>query len=415
MGREFIVPKEPRLRWKTLLPAFGGHHNSAELNGQSIYHLFWARNAIYHGLAALGVQAGENILVPAFHCRAAIEPILAYGGEIKFYDVNVDLSPNFEDIQGKIDQKSRGILVIQYFGFPQPIKKWQELCQQHQLYLIEDCAHVLTGRTSDGIRLGEAGDIAVFSSRKFLPIHDGGQLVINNSNAKCNVKFERGDFFLRLKAAKYTLDKLFETSRIENCLSAVLRRASTVIRNSVPLSRKAEKALEINSYDLEFDLAAVNLQMTPLSKRILQNTDISTVVKKRRDNYNRLTDAIDTMSEVAPLFPILPEEICPWIFPLVVHEITDLQRILRAKGIPVTSWSGVIHKAFPLEKFPNARFLYENLLFLPVHQSLEIEDIHTIIRILRETLNEKVRMDRSRQIFKLIGAKNSFLPRSPAL
>jgi perosamine synthetase len=415
MRREFIVPKEPRLRWKTLLPAFGGHHNSAELNEQPIYHFFWARNAIYHGLAALGIQAGENILVPAFHCRAAIEPILAYGGEIKFYDVNVDLSPNFEDIRAKIDQKSRGILVIQYFGFPQPIKKWQELCQQHQLYLIEDCAHVLTGRTSDGIRLGEAGDITVFSCRKFLPIHDGGQLVINITNAKCNVKFEKGDFFLQLKAAKYTFDKLFETSRIENCVSAVLRRASTVIRNSMPLNRKGEKALKVNSYDLEFDLAAVNLQMTTLSKRILQNTDISAVVKKRRDNYNRLADAIGTVSEVAPLFPILPEEICPWIFPLVVHEITDLQRILKAKGIPVTSWSGVIHRACPLEKFPNARFLYENLLFLPVHQSLVTEDIQTMIRILRETLSEKVRMNRSRQMFKVIGAKSSPLPRSPAL
>jgi perosamine synthetase len=145
MRREFIVPKEPRLLWKTLLPAFGEHHNSAELNGQSTYYLFLARNAIYHGLAALDIQAGENILVPAFHCRAAIEPILAYGGEIRFYDVNVALSPNFEDIQAKIDRKSRGILVIQYFGLPQPIKKWQELCKQHQLYLIEDCAHVLTG------------------------------------------------------------------------------------------------------------------------------------------------------------------------------------------------------------------------------------------------------------------------------
>jgi perosamine synthetase len=70
MRREFIVPKEPRLLWKTLLPAFGEHHNSAELNGQSTYYLFLARNAIYHGLAALDIQAGENILVPAFHCRA---------------------------------------------------------------------------------------------------------------------------------------------------------------------------------------------------------------------------------------------------------------------------------------------------------------------------------------------------------
>jgi hypothetical protein len=64
------------------------------------------------------------------------------------------------------------------------------------------------------------------------------------------------------------------------------------------------------------------------------------------------------MAGVAPLFPILPEEIWPWIFPLVVHGIKDFQMILRAKGIPATSWAGVIHRAVPLENFPNARFLY---------------------------------------------------------
>jgi perosamine synthetase len=414
MRREFIVPQEPRLPWKTLLPAFGGHHNSAEPNGQSTYHCFLARNAIYHGLAALSIKAGENILVPAFHCRAAIEPILAYGGEIKFYDVNLDLSPNFEDIEAKIDRKSRGILLIHYFGFPQPIKKWQELCTQHRLYLIEDCAHVLTGRTSDGIRLGEAGDITVFSWRKFLPLYDGGKLVINNVTATCNVKLEKGDFVFRLKAAKNTFDRLVETSFIGNCVSAVLALPSKVIRNWMLANGNRVRALKVNSYDVEFDPVTVNLQMTTFSKRILQNTDISTVVRKRRNNYEQLTHAVSAMTGVAPLFPILPEGICPWIFPTVVHAIKDLQPILRAKGIPVTSWSAVAHRLVPLEKFPNARFLYENLLFLPVHQSLKPKDLGTMIVILRETLNERVRMDQSRQVCENINANTSaLLPPSP--
>jgi hypothetical protein len=113
------------------------------------------------------------------------------------------------------------------------------------------------------------------------------------------------------------------------------------------------------------------------------------------------------MAGVAPLFTFLPEEICPWVFPLVVHEIEDLQMILRAKGIPVTSWGGVIHQALPLDKFPNARFLYKNLLFLPIHQNLESKDMRTMVGILRETLNERVRIDESRKSFGSIDVKSS--------
>jgi perosamine synthetase len=401
MRREFMISKEPRLLWKTLLRTLDPVQQFTQLSGRSSYDCFLARNAIYHGLAVLGIKAGENILVPAFHCRAAIDPIVAYGSEIRFYDVNRDLSPNFHDIQEKIDQKSRGVLIIHYFGFPQPLEKWQQLCKQHQLYLIEDCAHVLTGRAPDGSLLGEVGDISVFSWRKFLPMYDGARLVINSVSTTYNPKFEKGDLIVRLKAAKDMVDRLLERSLIGNCVSAVLGLSSRAIRNWMLVNSDRVTTLKVNSYDVEFDPATVNLRMTTLSKRIIQNSDMSTVMKKRRDNYKRLTEAVHGMpGVVAPLFPILPEEICPWIFPMVTYGTKDLQPVLRAKGIPVTSWSGVIHRAFPLESFPNARFLYENLLFLPVHQSLGIEDLQTVICILRKTVDEAVRRDQSRDVYE---------------
>ena len=349
------------------------------------------------------------MLVPSYHCTSLVEPILQYGSNAKFYDINSDLTPNFDDVREKIDRNTRAIVVVHYFGFPQPIRKFRELCDAHNLFLIEDCAHVLTGRTSDGTWLGETGDISVFSWRKFLPIPDGGQLVINNANAKCKIHFENGDFLFRLKIAKNTFDALLESSKIGQCVAAVLGLPSNVIRKWMLLNRDGAKTLKVNSYDPEFDLAAVNLQMTALSKRVLRRSDISAVMKRRRDNYIRLTDAVRTIAGVAPLFPFLPEEICPWVFPLVVYEIEDLQMILRAKGIPVTSWGGVIHQALPLGKFPNARFLYENLLFLPIHQNIESEDLRTMVGILRETLNERVRIDQSRKVSGSIDVKSSAL------
>ena len=336
-----------------------------------------------------------------------VEPIVKYGSNAKFYDINTDLTPNFDDVREKIDRKTRAILVVHYFGFPQPIHKFRQLCDEHNLYLIEDCAHVLTGRTPDGTLLGESGDISIFSWRKFFPIPDGGQLIINNANATCKINFEKGDFLFRLKMAKNTFDALLESSKIGQCVAAVLDLSSNVIRKWMLLNRDGVKTLNVNSYDPEFELAAVNLQMTALSKRILRRSDISAVMKRRRDNYVRLTDAVRTMAGVTPLFPFLPKEICPWVFPLVVHEIEDLQMILRGKGIPVTSWGGVIHQALPLDKFPNARFLYKNLLFLPIHQDLDSEDLRTMVGILRETLNERVRIDQSRKSFWSIDVKSS--------
>jgi perosamine synthetase len=398
MRDEFIIPKDPRLDWRLLSLSFRRNESSLLRVGRGIHHLFWARNAIYHGLGALGLKPGENVLVPSYHCKALVEPILQYGGQVNFYDVNTDLTPNFTDIENKIEHKTRAILLVHYFGFPQPIQKFRQICDAHNLFLIEDCAHVLTGSTPDGTWLGETGDISVFSWRKFLPISDGGQLVINNVNTKCRSNFEKGDFLFRLKMAKNTFDALLESSRIGQCLGAALGLPLNMLRKWMPLNRDGSKVPAVNSYDPEFQSSAVNLEMTALSTRILQHTDIMAVVTRRRDNYNRLTDALRGMPGVAPLFPFLPEEVCPWVFPLVVHRSIDLQPMLRGKGIPVTSWGGVIHKAMPLEKYPNARFLYKNLLFLPIHQSLNNQDLQTMVDILRKSVDEATEIEPRRQV-----------------
>ena len=92
MAEQFIVPKEPELHWKMLLPNFRQNGDFFRRNGRSVHYLFWARNGIYHGLAALGVKPGDNVLVPAYHCTSLVEPILKYGSEVKFYDINLDLT-----------------------------------------------------------------------------------------------------------------------------------------------------------------------------------------------------------------------------------------------------------------------------------------------------------------------------------
>jgi dTDP-4-amino-4,6-dideoxygalactose transaminase len=394
MAEQFIVPKEPKLHWKLLLPTFSPNE-SFRSNGHSVHDFFLARNGIYHGLRALGLKPGDNVLVPAYHCRSLVEPILGHGGEVQFYDINVDLTPNFDDIKEKIDRKTRAILAIHYFGFPQPIRQFRELCQAYGLYFIEDCAHVLRGNTEEGITLGQSGDISIFSWRKFLPLYDGGQLVINNSNLTLNVPWEKRGFLLSLKIIKNTLERLFDRSADprRQRLWAPWELFSTVARDLGRLNRRGRRALDVNSYEVEFDLNSVNLSMSGISRRILKRVNIAKVVETRRRNYEHLRAAVQGMKGVTTPYPTVAENVCPWVFPLLAHGVDDLQVTLRERGIPVTSWGGVIHPGLILEQFPSARFLYKNLLFLPIHQSMEAKDLQAMIRILGEVLQQRLHVD----------------------
>jgi hypothetical protein len=237
----------------------------------------------------LGVSPGDHILVPSFHCATAVEPIVQYGAKIKFYKINRDCSPNFYDIQAKIDKKTRAILAIHYFGFPQPIHQFQKLCRNYQLSLIEDCAHVLTGKIDSGV-LGSFGDVSIFSWRKFFPVYDGGQLVINNPKLCSDISLESPDLLFHIKVLKNILDKLVDDSSNTpiKTLLRYPRMFDAVRRFFISSDGKPPKALSMNNYRQDFDLSSAHVSMTPLSKYILRNMDILATYEKRRLNATYL-------------------------------------------------------------------------------------------------------------------------------
>jgi dTDP-4-amino-4,6-dideoxygalactose transaminase len=259
------------------------------------------------------------------------------------------------------------------------------------LYLIEDCAHVLQGRTEDGIILGTSGDISIFSWRKFLPVYDGGQLVINNPALKLDSSWDSGSPLFTLKIAKNLLDRLLEdaSNRLVNRIARLSHMPSAIFRRVAAANGYDRGMSTVNSYDLDFDLASANLKMSRLSQYIMGNTDIGDVAEKRRRNYRALAEAIEPLAGVKPLYPSLPNYTVPWVFPLLSYAMENLHLKLREQGIPATNWSGVIHPSLPLNRFPDSQFLYDNIVFLPIHQSLQEYEIETMLRVLGEVLGKK--------------------------
>ncbi|GJL65566.1 MAG: hypothetical protein NPIRA05_05370 [Nitrospirales bacterium] len=382
---EFVVSRDPRLLIQSLIPSLSRKALPGPVKGSVTSYHFWARNALFHGLGALGLQPGDKVLVPAFHCSTVVEPILHYGCVVVFYHVNRDGIVDFEDMARKVDSLTKAVLAIHYFGVLQPVKTIREFCHHHQLFFIEDCAHLLMGEGDDG-PLGSVGDISIFSWRKFFPIYDGGMLVCNQAQMLPTVPWDGFGGWLHLKIVKNLFEK-YLSDRSAVRLPVVLNCENPDPEREDCVSEAEVRAkLQPKTLSAEFDALQINWPMSPWSRFILEHIDLPAVMQKRQEHSKFLNQALGEVSGVRPWSTAGVNGVCAWAFPIVSENRTDLHIQLRKRGIQSFSWDGVIHPSLPLEEFQDARFLYERLVLLPNHQSLTQEELHFVIESVKDVL-----------------------------
>ena len=380
----FLMPKEHKLtrRFVTFRRRrLRNPHDSVQL--QSLL-FFSARNAIFWGLKALGIAPGSHILAPAYICRAAIEPVLAYGATIDFYNVTRDCQIDLADLESRIHERTSAVMVVHYFGFPQPLQIIKNLCDRLGLFLIEDCAHVLR-RSVEEQEIGSVGDASIFSWRKFLPLYDGGELLIKDAPVVFDMEWSKEPFLLTLKIAKNTLEKGFYSAEgvSPHPIRMWVRVAQTVWNWLKKDGTYRNHPVSVDNNSASFDERAASLHMSRISQCIMAYSDIIGISKSRRSNYMFLVQEIGSIEGVRVLFPDLPQDVCPWTLPFFFDDLQDVHLILRRCGIPALNWDGVRPAAVSKTNFPDADFLYRNLVFLPIHQCLQPSDLGNIVKVIR--------------------------------
>jgi len=121
------------------------------------------RSAFLAILNALGLGKGDEVLLQAFTCNAAVNPIIWSGLKPIYIDIEKDtLNIDPRDLERRVSSKSKVVLVQHTFGKPAKMDKILEICQKHNLILIEDCAHSLGGEYN-GKKLGTFGNASFFS------------------------------------------------------------------------------------------------------------------------------------------------------------------------------------------------------------------------------------------------------------
>lgn len=354
---------------------------------QRSYYFFWARNAIYHCLSALGISRGAHVLVPAYLCRAAVEPFEAFGAEIEFYGIGRDCHPDFSEIESRITSRTEAILAVHYFGYSQKIREFRAICDRHHLALVEDCAHVLEYRF-DCPCLGSFGDASVFSRRKFLPTYDGGELWLRRSSDTCNVAWKPESALFTLKVAKSLLDQSLENSSspLAKAAFAILDSLSELAKRVKNRRRASGDAplFALDSDVADFDPSLLDQPMSRLSTWLQKHSDIAAIIASRRQNFQFLRNDFQSMPGVTLLHTELPEHGCPWVLPAFFDGVADAHLRLQEQGVPAVNWAGVRPSAVPLGAFPDVDFLYNNLVFLPIHQNLTPSALQAIVEAVRK-------------------------------
>lgn len=114
-------------------------------------------------LKALNLPAGAGVIVPAWGCIASAEPVSLNGLKPVFCDVHPDyytLDP--AKVVEKISPETKAIIAVHLYGQPAPVQQLKQLCEQHQLYLIEDCAQGHLTKVN-GTVAGKSGVASAFS------------------------------------------------------------------------------------------------------------------------------------------------------------------------------------------------------------------------------------------------------------
>lgn len=170
-------------------------------------------------LKVLDLKEGDEVIVPDFTFIATANAVLFQGAKPVFADIDkktFDLDP--DDVIAKITSKTKAIIGVHLFGHPFNVKGIKEICEDHNLFLIEDCAQA-HGADYRGTKVGSFGDLGCFSfyATKNMTTGEGGMVTTSNEEMK-----RRLDLFINHgQSQKYLHTSLGYNYRLTNIQAAI--------------------------------------------------------------------------------------------------------------------------------------------------------------------------------------------------
>jgi perosamine synthetase len=161
-----------------------GMHALAVSNGSVALHL---------ALVALGLEEGDEVIVPNITFAASANSVIHAGAVPVFCEIDPKTwCINPEEAKKLISSRTRAIMPVHLYGQPCDLSALKNLCVQNKLLMIEDCAEAL-GSKWQGSRVGTFGDASTFSffGNKTISTGEGGMVLFRDEKIYLQAKILR--------------------------------------------------------------------------------------------------------------------------------------------------------------------------------------------------------------------------------
>ncbi|MES1198152.1 MAG: DegT/DnrJ/EryC1/StrS family aminotransferase [Chitinophagaceae bacterium] len=152
-------------------------------------------SALTTAMVALGIGAGDEIIVPSFTFVASFEAILSVGAIPVLVDVDETLTLSPEAVRKAITSKTKCVMPVHMCGSMADMDALVSICKENNLLLLEDACQSI-GATYKGKYLGTIGDAGTFSFDfvKTITCGEGGAVLTNKEDVyiKCDGYSDHG-------------------------------------------------------------------------------------------------------------------------------------------------------------------------------------------------------------------------------
>lgn len=305
---------------------------------------------MFLALKYLGIGPGDKVLVPSMTFVASANVIEHVGATPIFVDCRPDsalMNLDHAEMLLNQDKSIKGMIVVHLYGQMVDMKRVSKLKHQHNLFVIEDCAHCVEGNR-DGIKPGQLSDTAAFSfyTTKNITCGEGGAVATNSKS----------------------MMEYLTKARLHGMNKSALDRVTNY-----------------SHWDMEFLGYKCNMTDIMAGMLLPQLERIDATLEKRERLARRYEEAL------SPYVRLIHNETRnlrhAWhLWPILVDKRDDLIKYLKDRGIgTVVNYNPVhltsyYHRKYGDQHLPNTVDIGGRVLSLPFYPSLTDEEQECVIK-----------------------------------
>jgi len=342
-------PKVNELEAK-LCEITGARYAVAVSNGTAALHL---------ACIAIDLGPGDEVITTPITFAASANCALYCGAKPVFADINPDtynISP--DAIRKCITPATKAVVAVDFTGQAVELDEIRNICKEHNLTLIEDAAHSI-GTKYNGAGVGSIADMTTFSFHPVKTVTSGeGGAVTTNDEALYRK-------LLRL-------------------------RAHGITRNEEEMNNPDDSPWYYEQVELGYNYRITDFQCALVSSQLDKLPAFS---KRRKEIVARYNEAFANMPEIIIQKEIPESDTTRHLYILQLNpKLLDCSRreffeALQAENIcPQVHYIPVYYHSY-YEKLgytrglcPNAEYLYENILSIPLFYSMTDGDVEDVIK-----------------------------------